>query len=601
MIEGLTARLATAMATKRQVPAALQGPGQELYLKAATAWMAEAAATPARLIEGQAEFWGRSLRNWAEAQESFAKALTSAPEEPGPGPAPAPAPASKAAPGPDDRRFRNPLWDTHPWFSFVKRQYLINAEAVTRAAEATPGLSERERRKLDYFTRQVVDMLAPTNFLLTNPDALERAMATDGQSLVDGLQNLVRDLEAGSGELVVRLADDEAFRVGDNLATTPGEVVFRNRLFELIQYRPATETVHEVPLLIVPPWINKFYILDLTARNSLIRWIVEQGFTVFVVSWVNPDASYRDVSMTTYVEDGFLAAMAEVKAICGTGTLNVVGYCIAGTTLAMTLGVMERRGDASVGSATFFTTLTDFSDQGEMAVFLDDDFVDGIEAEARATGMLDSFYMARTFSYLRSNDLIYGPAIRSYMMGEKPPAFDLLYWNGDSTNLPAAMAVEYLRGLCQDDRLARGGFPVAGETVSLADVRVPLCAIACETDHIAAWKSSFRGVQAMGSEDKTFILSESGHIAGIVNPPSKGKYGHWTNPDLAGTPDEWLAGAEKHAGTWWGRWGAWLAGRSGGQVAAREPGGASHPSLGPAPGTYVSAVPTALAEAAAQS
>jgi polyhydroxyalkanoate synthase len=420
---------------------------------------------------------------------------------------------------------------------------------------------------------------------------LERAIETDGQSLVDGLENLVRDLEKGEGELVVRLADETAFRVGENIATTPGEVVFRNRLFELIQYTPSTAEVHKIPLLIFPPWINKFYILDLKAQNSLIKWIVDQGFTLFVVSWVNPDRSYNETSLTHYVEEGFLTAIGEVKAICGTPRINTIGYCIAGTTLSLTLALMEKRGDKSVNSATFFTTLTDFSDQGEMAVFLDDDFVDGLEQEARDKGILEAFYMSRTFSYLRSNDLIYGPAIRSYMMGQTPPAFDLLYWNSDSTNLPATMAIEYLRGLCQSDRFATTGYPIAGETVHIADVKVPLCGIACETDHIAGWKSSYRGLQKMGSKDKTFILSESGHIAGIVNPPSKGKYGHWVNKELGLSPEDWLEAAEKHKGSWWARWGEWLAQRSGPMIPAREPGDAAHPPLAPAPGTYVTMVP----------
>jgi polyhydroxyalkanoate synthase len=460
---------------------------------------------------------------------------------------------------------------------------------MKKAVEALDGLSPREKRRLDYFTRQVVDMLAPTNFLATNPDALEKAVETEGQSLIDGLENLVEDLERHEGELVVRLADESAFRLGENIATTPGEVVFRNRMFELIQYRPTTAEVHETPVVIFPPWINKFYILDLKEKNSLVRWLVDQGHTVFVVSWVNPDPSHKDVALDGYVEEGYLVALREAKAICGTDKVNPVGYCIGGTTLALTLALLGKRGDASVGAATFFTTLTDFSDQGEVGVFLDDDFVDGIERESAQTGILESFYMARTFSYLRANDLVYQPAIRSYMMGEAPPAFDLLYWNGDGTNLPAAMAVQYLRGLCQDDRFATTGFPICGETVHLSEVTVPLFAIACETDHIAAWKSSYRGVQTMGAPDRTFVLSESGHIAGIVNPPSKAKYGHWTNPDLALTPEEWLASAEKHAGTWWSRWGDWLAERAGPMVPAREPGDADHPSLGPAPGTYVAA------------
>jgi polyhydroxyalkanoate synthase len=574
-IEELSQRLVAALATKRQVPPALQGPSQGLYAKAATAWMAEAMQDPAKMIELQAGYWGKTLKHFAEAQAALMQHPLQAPEDP----------------GPKDKRFANPLWDTHPWFNFWKRQYQINAEAMHEAVSQVDGLSPREKKKLDYFARQIVDMLAPTNFLATNPDALERAIETDGQSLVDGLENLVRDLEKGEGELVVRLADETAFRVGENLATTPGEVVFRNRLFELIQYTPSTPEVHEIPLLIFPPWINKFYILDLKAQNSLIKWIVDQGFTLFVVSWVNPDRSYNDTSLTDYVEEGFLTAIREVKAICGTPRINTIGYCIAGTTLSLTLALMEKRGDTSVGSATFFTTLTDFSDQGEMAVFLDDDFVDGLEREAREKGILEAFYMSRTFSYLRSNDLIYGPAIRSYMMGQTPPAFDLLYWNGDSTNLPATMAIEYLRGLCQSDRFATTGYPIAGETVHISDVKVPLCGIACETDHIAGWKSSYRGLQKMGSKDKTFILSESGHIAGIVNPPSKGKYGHWVNKELGLSPEDWLEAAEKHKGSWWARWGEWLAKRSGPMIPAREPGDAAHPTLAPAPGTYVTMVP----------
>ena len=574
-IENLTQRFLAAMAHKRSVPGDLQGPAPDLYTKAAQAWVTEWMHNPAKLIEQQVGWWGQTLKHYAEVQQALAKGELRAPEDP----------------GPPDRRFANPLWQTHPYFNFLKRQYLLNADAIRQSVAAIEGLDPREKRRLDYFSRQIVDMMNPANFLGTNPDALEKAVATEGQSLIDGLENLVADLERNDGELVVTLADPDAFRVGENLATTPGDVVFRNHMFELIQYRPTTDTVHKTPLLIFPPWINKFYIMDLKPANSLVKWIVDQGFTLFVVSWVNPDPGYRDIGMADYVEDGYLRAMDEVRAICGVKKINAVGYCIAGTTLSLTLGVLKTRKRDIVESATFFTTLTDFSDQGEVGVFLDDDFVDGIEAESLRTGILDKFYMARTFSYLRSNDLIYQPAIRSYMLGEHPPAFDLLYWNGDGTNLPARMAIEYLRGLCQSDRLATTGFDIAGHRVRLADVTVPLCAIACETDHIAAWKSSYRGVQKMGSADKTFILSESGHIAGIINPPSRGKYGHWTNPDLSLPPDGWQAAATKHAGSWWPRWGDWLAARSGARVKARVPGDSSHPVLGPAPGTYVAAVP----------
>lgn len=574
-VEMLTQRLVNALAHKRQVPPALQGPASELYVKAATAYWAEMMANPAKLIEHQVSYWGDTLKHYVAAQHALMQGKFEPPEDR----------------GPKDKRFANPLWDSHPYFNFVKQQYLRNVKAVEEAVAEVDGLDPQERRRLDYFAHQIVDMMSPTNFLATNPDALERAVETEGQSLVQGLENLVADLERNDGELIVTLADQKAFRVGENLATTPGDVVFRNRMFELIQYRPTTEKVHEIPVVIFPPWINKFYILDLKPANSLIKWLVDQGFTVFVVSWVNPDATYRDTTLSDYVEEGYLAAIAEAKAICGTKKVNAVGYCIAGTTLSLALGVMKKRKDTSVGSATFFTTLTDFSDQGEVGVFLDNDFVDGIEAEVMDKGVLESFYMARTFSYLRSNDLIYQPAIRNYMMGEAPPAFDLLYWNGDGTNLPAAMAVEYLRGLCQQDRLATTGFDIAGETVTLADVTVPVCAIACETDHIAAWRSSYRGVQKMGAKDRTFILSGSGHIAGIVNPPSRVKYCHWTNPELDLAPDAWLAGADRHEGSWWPKWERWLAPRSGKLVPARTPGDTEHPVLAAAPGTYVTAVP----------
>jgi polyhydroxyalkanoate synthase len=574
-IEELSQRLVAALSRRRPVDPSLQGPSHEVFVKAAAAYFAEMMRNPSRIIEQQVGYWGKALRHAVEAQHMIAKGRLDAPQDVVPG----------------DRRFSNPLWDTHPYFNYIKQQYLITSEAIANAVGTLDHLPARERKRIEYFTRQIVDMLAPTNFLPLNPDAMQKAVETEGESLVLGLENLVRDIEANDGDLLVTLADRDAFRVGENLATTEGAVVFRNRMFELIQYAPRTETVHRTPLVIFPPWINKFYIMDLKPANSLIRWIVEQGFTLFVVSWVNPDPSYRDVGMETYVEEGYLAAIREARAITGEDQVNVVGYCIAGTTLALTLALMARTGDRSVASATFFTTLTDFSDQGEVGVFLDDDFVDGIARECEEKGILHSFFMSRTFSYLRSNDLIYQPAIRSYMLGEAPPAFDLLFWNGDGTNLPGRMTVEYLRALCQEDRFAKGTFTLMGRRVALGDVAVPLCAIACETDHIAAWRSSYNGIRQMGSADRTFILSESGHIAGIINPPGKKKYGHYTNAGLSADPDAWKAKATRHDGSWWPRWAAWLAPRSGGLVPARPPGDAAHPVLAPAPGTYVLADP----------
>ncbi len=577
-IEELTQRLMSALAKRKQADNALQGPSSEVYMKAAAAYVAEMMQNPSKILEHQISYWGKSLKHYVDAQQALSTGEFKAPPDP----------------TPKDRRFSNPLWETHPVFNYIKQQYMLNSEAVTSALGDLETLDPVDRRRAEYFTKQIVDMFSPTNFLGTNPDALEKAVATDGASLVQGLENLVRDMEANNGDLLVTLSDANAFHVGQNIATTPGSVVYRNRMLELIQYAPTTEKVHTTPLLIFPPWINKFYIMDMKPMNSLIKWIVDQGFTLFVVSWVNPDASYADVGMDDYMRDGYLRAMAEVRRITGEKQINVVGYCIAGTTLGLTLAHLDRAGDTSVKSATFFTTLADFSDPGEVGVFLEDDFVDGIERQSARDGILSKFFMGRTFSFLRSNDLIYQPAIKSYMLGEAPPAFDLLFWNGDGTNLPARMAVEYLRGLCQDDGFAKGTFPVFGEPVSLSGVKVPLCAIACETDHIAHWRGSFNSIRQMGSKDKTFILSESGHIAGIINPPSKDKYGHYTNDGpIDGTPEDWKAAATFNKGSWWPRWGAWLKGRSGKLIAARQPGDSTNPVLCPAPGTYVTATPGA--------
>jgi polyhydroxyalkanoate synthase len=574
-VEQLSQRLIQALAARKPANPTLNAPSQELFAKAASSYWTEMFENPGKIYEQQLEYWGKSVRHFMEAQQMLVRGEVAEADD-------APDPLA------GDKRFANPLWESHPYFKYVKRQYALNAQAIEQALEdIDEDLPEKDRRRLDYFAHQIIDMMSPTNFLGTNPDALERAIETEGESLVKGMENLIADLEANNGELVVRLADDKAFELGTNIATTPGEVVYRNRMMELIQYSPTTEQVHAIPLVIFPPWINKFYILDLKAQNSMIKWITDQGYTLFVVSWVNADASHADVGMEDYIEEGFLTAIREAKAITGQKQVNAVGYCIAGTTLHLTLALMAKRGDKSVKSATFFTALTDFSEQGEFTPFLQDDFIDGIEEEVAAQGVLRSFIMGRTMSFLRSRDLIYQPAVRHYMMGEAPPAFDLLYWNGDGANLPAKMTVQYLRGLCQGNHFVTDGFDLCGERLHVSDVKVPLMSVTCENDHIAAWKDCYRGFQQTGSKDRTFIVSESGHIAGIVNPPAKKKYGHYTNDDLSGTADEWMANATYNEGSWWPRWEAWLAKRSGKMVVAREPGDSEHPALTPAPGTYV--------------
>ena len=574
-VEELSQRLIQALSAKNN-PAnpTLNGPGQDLFAKAAVSYWSEVLENPGKIYETQLGYWGKSVRHFMEAQQML---LTGAHAD-------APGEAKNALP---DKRFSNPLWETNPYFNYVKEQYFLNAEAIRAAAVEVDGLDEKDKQRLAFFAQQIIDMMSPTNFLGTNPDALERAVETEGESLVKGLENLISDLEANNGEMIVRLADETAFELGGNIATTPGEVVFRNEMMELIQYAPATDEVFATPIVMFPPWINKFYILDLTAQNSMIKWITEQGYTLFMVSWVNPDKSHADVGIEDYITDGYLKAFEVTKAITGQKQVNAVGYCIAGTTLCLTLALMKARGDKSVKSATLFTTLTDFSEQAEFTPFLQNDFIDGIEAEVAEQGILRSFIMGRTMSYLRSKDLIYSPAIRSYMLGEAPPAFDLLYWNGDGANLPGRMTTQYLRGLCQQNAFAEDGFALLDTNLKLSDVDVPLLAVTCQTDHIAAWKDCYRGVQQMGAKDRTFVLSESGHIAGIVNPPSKKKYSHYTNSDLTGAPDAWLEGAVRHDGSWWPLWEAWLRKRSGKKVAARIPGDSDYKLLEPAPGSYV--------------
>ncbi len=573
-LEELTNRLVAAVAGKEPQKGELQGPDAALYSKAASAWMGEAMRDPSKLIEQQVGYWGETLKYWSEAQNTLLAGEAKPPVE------------NKEMS--QDRRFKNPLWENHPYFRQAKQQYLLNVEMMENSIHGLDGLSDKEQRQVDFFSRQILDLYSPANFLATNPDALEKAVETEGQSLIDGLENLVRDLEANQGELAVTLADPDAFEVGVNIATTPGSVVFQNRMFQLIQYKPTTEKVQAIPLIIFPPWINKFYILDLKEKNSLIKYAVDQGFTVFIVSWVNPDESFRDVGFDTYVEDGLFKAVEVVKEITSEKQVNVIGYCIAGTLLTIGLAHMAKKGDDSIKCATYFTAMTDFEDSGDLGVFIDDGFLAGIEREVEEKGYLSHFFMSRTFSYLRANDLVYGPAIRSYMMGEAPPALDLLYWNSDSTNLPAKMAREYLSGLYRDNKLSSGEFEILGERLDMAAIKTPLCVIATKSDHIAPWKSSFKGLNKTNGTKK-FILAQSGHIAGIVNPAKGGKYGHWTNKASVSDLDKWFKDADFHEQSWWDDWALWLKRRSGKKILPREAGSKKYPVLEAAPGSFVKA------------
>jgi polyhydroxyalkanoate synthase len=573
-LEELTRRLVGAVAGKKPKNQDLQGPDSELYSKAASAWMSEAMRDPSKLIEQQVGYWGETLKYWSEAQNALLAGEEEATSE------------AKTKPQSQDRRFKNPLWESHPYFKQAKQQYLLNVLMMEKSVNELEGLSQKEQKQVEFFTKQILDLYSPANFLATNPDALEKAVETEGQSLIDGLENLVRDLETNHGELTVTLADPDAFEVGVNIATTPGSVVFQNRMFQFIQYTPTTEKVQAIPLVIFPPWINKFYILDLKEKNSLIKFAVDQGFTVFVVSWVNPDETYRDVGFDHYITEGLFKAVEVAKEITGEKQVNVIGYCIAGTLLTIGLAHMAAHDDKSIKCATYFTALTDFEDSGDLGVFIDDGFLAGIEREVDEKGYLSHSFMSQTFSYLRANDLVYGPAIRSYMMGEAPPAFDLLYWNGDSTNLPARMAKEYLSGLYRDNKLCKGEFEVLGEKLDMTAIKTPMCVIATKSDHIAPWKSSFRGLNQTSGQKK-FVLAQSGHIAGIVNPARGGKYGHWTNKADPNDLDKWFEDAEFYEGSWWNNWASWLKRRSGKKIAARQPGTKKYPVIEAAPGSYV--------------
>ena len=569
-LEDLSRRFVNALAKGKPSDPGMLGPGQEFSTRTAAAGLHDAVANPAKLLERQVSYWGESLKLWMETQ-SVSEADA----------------GKRKSAGKKDRRFRDDLWDAHPYFRLIKEQYLLNSEAFSSAIREIEGLDSKDKSRLEFFARQFVDLMSPANFLGTNPEALARAAETEGDSLVRGLENLVADLERNDGELAITLSDPNAFAVGRNLATTEGAVVYRNRLFELIEYAPRTEKVSRLPLIIFPPWINKFYILDMKPENSFILWAVEQGLRVFVVSWANPGSDYRDVGMDSYAGEGMLTAIREVLELTGEKQANAVGYCIGGTLLALVLAYMAKIGDKSVRSATFLTTLTDFAEIGDLSAFVQEDFLSAIEREVAEKGYLPAAVMSRTFSYMRANDLIYAPAIRSYMMGDAPPAFDLLHWNGDATNLPARMTVEYLRLLCLENKFAQGSFKLLGQQISLKDVRQPLFAVACEADHIAVWRSSFAGIRQMRSRSKNFVLSESGHIAGIINPAEGGKYGHRTGPSDAITPDDWLSRSEMSGGSWWNVWGGWIIRRSGARIPSASLGVGKHPILCPAPGTYV--------------
>ena len=555
----------------RQAPD--EGVGMANTLAIGTAFLemtARLMADPSRLVQAQLSLWNDYLTLWQRTAQRFLGEETEPVIEPSAG----------------DRRFRDVAWSENTLFDFIKQSYLLTARWMQSTVRDVEGVDERTARKVDFYTRQFVDALAPSNFLLTNPEALRATIESKGENLLNGLTNLLDDLERGKGRLAIKMTDMEAFRIGENIAVTPGKVVYQNDLMQLIQYEPTTEKVKRRPLLIIPPWINKFYILDLRPSNSFVRWAVSQGHTVFVISWVNPDEQLAAKTFTDYMLEGPLDALDAMEQATGEREANVIGYCLGGTLLASTLSYMAAKHDNRFKSATYLVTMVDFAEAGELSVFIDEEQLSALEERMNTKGYLEGRDMAKTFNMLRANDLIWSFVVNNYLLGKSPFPFDLLYWNADSTRMPAAMHSFYLRNMYQENLLAKpGGVSLDGVPIDLRKITVPSFLLSTREDHIAPWRSTYAATQIYRGPVK-FVLSASGHIAGVVNPPG-GKYGHWENENNPPTPEEWLATATAHPDSWWPLWERWISQYPGGEVPARHPGDGRLKPIEDAPGSYV--------------
>jgi polyhydroxyalkanoate synthase len=528
-------------------------------------------ANPARLMQAQLGFWQDYMTLWQNTTRRIMGIDTS----------------PVISEDPKDKRFRDGAWQQNEIFDFIKQSYLLSARYVQDVVRHVDGMDPKTARKVDFYARQFVDAMSPSNFLLTNPEVLRKTAETGGENLLRGLNNLLTDLERGHGKLTIKMTDMDAFRLGENIAVSPGKVVFQNELMQLIQYSPSTETVLKRPLLILPPWINKFYILDLRPKNSFVRYAVSQGHTVFMVSWVNPDERLANAGFEDYMKDGVFAALDAIKKATGESDVNAIGYCLGGTLLGTTLAWMAKRGDERIRSATFFVSMMDFQEAGELGVFIDEEQLKSLEDKMKETGFLDGSDMATTFNMLRANDLIWSFVVNNYLLGNEPFPFDLLYWNSDSTRMPARMHTFYLRNMYQDNKLAQpNAIELEGETIDLGQIMVPAYFLSTREDHIAPWRSTYRGTQLLGGS-KRFVLAASGHIAGVVNPPEGGKYNHWVNVNLPAEPQAWLDGATEMAGSWWPDWNRWVVAHAPERVPARTPGAGKLKAIEDAPGSYV--------------
>jgi polyhydroxyalkanoate synthase len=525
------------------------------------------AVDPSAIASASVNWWIDSMRLW---QSSWMNLLGTQG-------------AAVAEPAKGDARFKDQEWSNNFVFDYIKQSYLLAARHIQHAVAAVEGLPDESEKKVAFFTRQYVDALAPTNFLMTNPQVLRETMASGGQNLVKGLNNLLNDIEKGGGELRVSMTDEKAFTLGKNVATTPGKVVFQTELMQLIQYQPLTKDVYKRPLVIIPPWINKYYILDLREKNSFIRWALEQGHTVFVLSWVNPDARLAQKGFEDYMLEGPLAALDYVEKATGESGINFIGYCLGGTLLGATLAYLKAKNQDRVACATFFVSLLDFSQPGELGVFIDEAQVANLEKKMNERGYLEGSEMAGTFNLLRANDLVWGFVVNNYLLGKDPFPFDLLYWNADSTRMPARMHSFYLRNMYIGNLMGKpGGITLAGVPIDLSQVKIPAYFISTVEDHIAPWKTTYKGARYLGGKVR-FVLGGSGHIAGIVNPPAAKKYHYWTNEAMPDTPEKWFETATQKPGSWWEDWQAWMDKQNAGEkVPARQP----LKPLEDAPGSY---------------
>ncbi|MGF1641131.1 MAG: PHA/PHB synthase family protein [Rhodospirillales bacterium] len=531
-------------------------------------------ADPAKVVEAQMSLWKDYMALW---QSTTSRMLGQGGE-------------SVIEPDKADRRFKDEAWQDNEVFNYIKQSYLLASRWIEKTVRDTQGLDPKVKEKVEFYTRQFVSALSPTNFAMTNPEVIRQTIETRGENLINGLKNILIDLERGKGTLRISQTDYDAFVIGENIATTPGKVIFRNEMMEVIQYAPSTETVVKRPLLFVPAWINKFYIVDMRPKNSWVKWAVDQGHTVFMISWVNPTEELAKKSFEDYVVDGTMKAVDVVEQATGEKEINAVGYCIGGALLASTLAYAAAKGDERLKSGTFFTTMIDYSEPGELGVFIDEATISYLEGKMAERGYLEGAEMASTFNMLRENDLIWSFVINNYLLGNDPFPFDLLYWNSDSTRMPHAMHSFYLRNFYQRNKLAEpGGINLAGTPIDLRQVKVPAYFLSTREDHIAPWKSTYKGTQIL-SGPIHFTLAASGHIAGVINPPAAKKYCYWfTDKKPPADPEDWLAHAKQKDGSWWPDWDAWVKKHSGKEmVPAREPGGGKLKPLGDAPGPYVS-------------